>query len=335
MKRGTLTELARLTGFSKTTISRVLSGKADEHRVSNETARRILAIHKLMAGETETRAQRLRNNSEMTLGLAVPAISNPFFADLASAIISESHKHGFSVTIFDTQENSAAELEALSEMLGRRVDGIILVPCGERADELESIKEKAPLLLVDRYFKKSHLPYVASNNFDGGCMAMKQLLEAGHRSILVIEGPSVSVTTRERERGCKAAIRGFGERCDVFYRGNDFSIDNGYLQTRLLGLLQPRPTAIFAMSNTILLGAMQALRELRLRVPDDISIISYDDMQYLDYLNPPITRIAQPLKTIGRTAVKIMIESIAANRPITSQILMSPTLVEKESIRRC
>lgn len=333
MKRGTLSELSRLTGFSKTTISRILSGKADKYRVSDTTQRLVMSIYRLTCENMDEAAQHLRNNSYRTIGLAVPSISNPFFANLSAYIIAEARKYDYSVSIFDTQENGTIELEALYDMRQRKVDGIVIVPCGGRTQELEEMQKHIPVILVDRYFKKSKLPYISTNNFDGGYMAMKELIEKGHRNILCIEGPSISVTTKERERGCRAAVKELGQGCNVYYRGNEFSTDNGYLQTRLLKLLDPQPTAIFAMSSTILLGSLQALRDLGLGIADDISIISYDDLRFLDYLDPPVSRIAQPLKGIGQTAVRIMVGSIEKGRAIHSQILMSPSLVRGKSVK--
>ena len=333
MKRGTLSELSRLTGFSKTTISRILSGKADKYRVSDTTQRLVMSIYRLTCENVDGAAQQLRNNSYRTIGLAVPSISNPFFANLSAYIIAEARKYDYSVSIFDTQENGTIELEALYDMRQRKVDGIVIVPCGGRTQELEEMQKHIPVILVDRYFKKSKLPYISTNNFDGGYMAMKELIEKGHRNILCIEGPSISVTTKERERGCRAAVKALGQGCNVYYRGNEFSTDNGYLQTRLLKLLDPQPTAIFAMSSTILLGSLQALRDLGLGIADDISIISYDDLRFLDYLDPPVSRIAQPLKGIGQTAVRIMVGSIEKGRAIHSQILMSPSLVRGKSVK--
>lgn len=334
MKRGTLSELSRLTGFSKTTISRILSGKADKYRVSDTTQRLVMSIYRLTCENMDEAAQHLRNNSYRTIGLAVPSISNPFFANLSAYIIAEARKYDYSVSIFDTQENGTIELEALYDMRQRKVDGIVIVPCGGRTQELEEMQKHIPVILVDRYFKKSKLPYISTNNFDGGYMAMKELIEEGHRNILCIEGPSISVTTKERERGCRAAVKELGNGCNVYYRGNEFSTDNGYLQTRLLKLLDPQPTAIFAMSSTILLGSLQALRELGLGIADDMSIISYDDLRFLDYFDPPISRIAQPLKGIGQTAVRIMVGSIEKGRTVHSQILMSPSLIRGKSVKK-
>ena len=334
MKRGTLSELSRLTGFSKTTISRILSGKADKYRVSDTTQRLVMSIYRLACENMDEAAQHLRNNSYRTIGLAVPSISNPFFANLSAYIIAEARKYDYSVSIFDTQENGTIELEALYDMRQRKVDGIVIVPCGGRTQELEEMQKHIPVILVDRYFKKSKLPYISTNNFDGGYMAMKELIEKGHRNILCIEGPSISVTTKERERGCRAAVKELGNGCNVYYRGNEFSTDNGYLQTRLLKLLDPQPTAIFAMSSTILLGSLQALRELGLGIADDMSIISYDDLRFLDYFDPPISRIAQPLKGIGQTAVRIMVGSIEKGRTVHSQILMSPSLIRGKSVKK-
>lgn len=333
MKRGTLSELSRLTGFSKTTISRILSGKADKYRVSDTTQRLVKSIYRLTCENMDEAAQHLRNNSYRTIGLAVPSISNPFFANLSAYIIAEARKYDYSVSIFDTQENGTIELEALYDMRQRKVDGIVIVPCGGRTQELEEMQKHIPVILVDRYFKKSKLPYISTNNFDGGYMAMKELITAGHRYILCIEGPSISVTTKERERGCKAAIKEFGNNCHVYFRGNEFSTDNGYLQTRLLKLLDPQPTAIFAMSSTILLGSLQALRELGLKIASDMSIISFDDFRFLDYFDPPISRIAQPLKGIGQAAVRIIVGSVESGKLINSQILMTPTLIKGKSIK--
>lgn len=332
----TLSELSKLTGFSKTTISRVLSGKAEKYRISAETQELIRTICSLATEGDESgqgNAQRLHNDKDKNLGLLVPSISNPFFAYITAAIISEAERFGFSITVFVTQENPVVEMKTLRNILLRNLRGLIVVPVSNRPTELELMQKHMPVILVDRYFQKSPLPFIACNNRKGGYMAMRQLILAGHKNILCIEGPQESITTKEREKGAKTAVKELGEGCNVTYRGNDFSVQNGYLQTKLCQMIHPRPTAIFAMSNTILLGCMKALNEMGLSIPDDMSIISFDDLFYLDYLNPPITRIAQPLTSFGKTAVKVIVESIEHGRPIKSQLLMTPKLIERESVK--
>lgn len=336
MKKLTLSELSKLTGFSKSTVSRVLNGKADKYRISSDTQELIKYTYSLFHDVNISQgnvAQHLHNNNHMNIGLVVPSISNPFFANLAAAIISEAQKYNYSITTFDSQEDPIMELKILRDVLSRNICGLIIVPVGTCTTDFEIVQKQIPVILVDRYFKKSNLPFIACNNFEGGYTAITQLIKAGHKSILCIEGPKVSITTKERERGAKAALKDSGKECHVFFRGNEFSISNGYLQTRLSKILNPHPTAIFAMSNTILLGCLKAIRELGLSIPENISILSYDDLPYLDYLDPPVTRIAQPLSEIGKAAIKIMVNSIEHNSTIKSQILMSPKLINRKSIK--
>lgn len=336
MTKISLSEMSKMLGFSKTTISRVLNGKAEEYRISLETQELINSAYALINEDvknTRNDAQQLRNNVDINIGLVVPFISNPFFANLAEAIISEAQENGLSVTTFDSQENPSMEQRIMKEVLSRNLSGLIIVPVTSRPVEIEMLQKHMPLILVDRYFKQSKIPYIACNNYEGGYIAMMHLLKANHRNILCIEGPQTSITTKERERGAKAAVRDFGKDCTLYLRGGEFSVRNGYLQTRLSKTLNPRPSAIFSMSSTILLGCIKAIREMGLSIPHDFSLITYDNHVYFDYLNPPISRIAQPLYEIGRTAVKIMKDCIVNNKPIKSQILLSPKVILRESIK--
>lgn len=144
-----------------------------------------------------------------------------------------------------------------------------------------------------------------------------------------------SVTSKERVRGCKQAVKDSGEACNLYVKGNAYSVENGYVATRIGITYQPRPTAIFAMSSTILLGSVQALTEQHVRVPDDISLVSFDNNQYMDYLNPPVSRVSQPISLIGQTAMKILYECICSGRKPTSQILMTPTIIRRNSVSLC
>ena len=115
--------------------------------------------------------------------------------------------------------------------------------------------------------------------------------------------------------------------------GNDFSIQNGYLETKLLLNSSPRPTAIFALSNTIGLGAIKAIREAGIRIPEDISLIAYDDNIYMDYLVPPVTRIGQPVEEMGKLAFKLLYESIEHKKRVSTRIELAPTLITRESVQ--
>lgn len=333
MGKSTLDYIVKLTGYSKTSISRVINGKAEEYRISVTARDKILKAAKEVNYRPNFFAQNLRKKSNKTIGLVIPHIDNPFFANLSSIIISEAQKYDYTVIFIDTQENPKLEEKALDSMITRNLDGIILVPCGDNPTRLEEISKNIPLMLVDRYFENSNLSYVSTDNYDGAYQATKLLLDSGHKNILCIQGPVISVTTKERLRGCHEAVRDAGGYANLEIRGNEFSIRNGYIETKLVLSSNPRPTAIFALSNTILLGAIGALKEHNIAIPEEISLISFDDNLFLDYLNPPITRIAQPISNLGIVAIKLLIQKINNNTNVQSTLLLHPNIIKRDSVK--
>lgn len=217
------------------------------------------------------------------------------------------------------------EQQDVLSLISRKVDGIIIVPCDREPDFLEGIgRHNIPIVLIDRYFDTTTLPYVCTDNFRGGYEATKHLIEHGHKRIACIQGVPYSMPNKERVRGYREALREYGLEGYIRVSGEDFSVQNGYLETKLL-LNEPAiPSAIFTLSNTILQGAIKAIRESGLRIPQDISIISFDNNTYLDYLDPAVTRISQPTDEIGTLAVKILMESISGEKAGTPKSRYRP-----------
>lgn len=278
-------------------------------------------------------AQNLGSNSTHTIGLLVPRIDNPFFANIASIIIREAHKYTYPVMVIDTVENPHEEDAALDTLITRNVDGIIVAPCSESPTRLLEIADKKPLVLVDRYYEDADLSYVATDNYAGALEATNLLIANGHRNIMCIQGSPTSITSRMRVKGYSDAMEKAGLKDMINIRGNDYSVQNGYIETKL-ELMSGRPlTAILALSSTILLGSMKAIEQHGLRVPNDVSIVSFDNNVFLDYLNPSITRVCQPIEDIGVTAVKIMMDFILGLSSNQPSILLSPTLEVRNSVR--
>ena len=306
----TLVTISKRTGFAISTVSRVLNGQAEKYRISRKTVELILAEARRCDYTPSLLAKGLRMKRTNTLGLLIPQVSNPYFADIASAIIREARSHGYTVMVVDTMENEENEQEGIRTMLSRRVDGIVAVPCGRTPDHLEKVNRSVPVMLVDRSFERTSLPYVCTDNYRGGVEATRILLQRGHRRIACIQGVPHSMPNRRRVQGYLDALRQAGLQEEAIITGDAFSLENGYRQTKLAVAGPDRPTAIFALSNTILLGAVKAIRESGLRIPEDISVVSFDDNPYLDFLVPAITRIGQPVEEIGKTAVRLLLESI-------------------------
>lgn len=333
MKKSTLADIARLTGLSITTISRVLNGKSDEYRISKTSQEVVMKAVKELDYRPNVAAQSLRSNSMHTIGLLVPRIDNPFFANIASIIIQEAHKYTYPVMVIDTVENPLEEDAALDTLLSRNVDGIIVAPCSDSPERLREIAEKKPVVLIDRYYETADLPYVATDNYSGAVEAVNLLIANGHKNIMCIQGSPLSVTSRNRVKGYRDAMVSAGLEDFVNIRGNDYSVQNGYIEMKL-ELLSGRPvSAVFALSSTILLGAMKAIEEQGLKVPDDVSLVSFDNNVFLDYLNPPITRVCQPVEHIGIVAVKLLMDAILGLSVRQPSMLLPPTVMPRDSVR--
>lgn len=336
MANETLITIANRTGYSTSTISRVLSGQSEKYRISAKTVEIIKSEAKKCNYTPSLLAKGLRTNKTHTIGLLIPTLENPYFAHMATAIISEAKSYGFTMILVSSMENATNEADGLHLLMSRRVDGIIAVPSGVNSKDFEKIKEQnVPIILIDRYFEDSDLSYVCTNNYQGALDATKHLIENGHRNIVCIQGPSFQTPIIERVRGFNDAMNESGLNDCAKIVGEDFSIQNGYLETKMLLCSQSKPTAIFALSNTILLGAIKAIRESNLKIPEDISVISFDNNVFLDYIDPPISRVSQPVQEIGSLALKLVVQQInnaSAQSQPKLQIQLPPKLILCNSV---
>ena len=330
----TLSTISQRTGVSITTVSRVLSGQSEKYRISESTRLKVMDEARRCNYSPNIIARNLRTNRTNTIGLILPSVANPYFADLSSVIISEAHRNGYTTIVTDSLENEDNQKANIAMLVSRRVDGIIAAPCGDKSELFEEIdKTNAPVILVDRSFLDSCLPHVTTNNYSGGLTATNNLIRNGHKIIACIQGAKTSVPNKRRVAGYMDALMKAGLEENAIVVGNDFSIQNGYLETKLLLNSSPRPTAIFALSNTIGLGAIKAIREAGIRIPEDISLIAYDDNIYMDYLVPPVTRIGQPVEEMGKLAFKLLYESIEHKKRVSTQIELAPNLITRESVQ--
>ncbi len=333
MGKSTLIDLSERTGFSVSTISRALNGQAAKYRINHETVAIIKAEAERCGYTPSIIAKSLRTKNTKTIGLIIPCIENPFFAMISSVVISEAKRMGYTIIIFDSTDNEADEQDGIRSLISRKVDGIIAVPCGSDPSKLESVSASTPVVLIDRYYEDSGLPYVCSDNYTGSCEAVNYLIDNGHRDILCIQGNIHTSPTRHRVKGYLDTMHAAGLDGCTNVCGNSFSIDNGYLETKLALNSTNPPTAIFALSNTILFGAIKAIRESGLRIPQDISVISFDYSTQLDFIDPAITHISQPITNIGTLAIKILMQKISNGSQDAAQIKLPVKLVIKDSVR--
>lgn len=334
LHKAKIVDIARKSGYSITTVSRVLNGKGDAYRISKKTQESIKNCANELNYIANEFARNLRTGTSKTIALILPSLNNPFFAEIASIANSEIRKYGYITIISDSEDNLINEKEEVIHITSRNVDGMIIVPNGDEWDHLFKLKENGlPLICIDRYFDGADLSYVASDNYGGAYTAARYLIEQGHTSIACIQGVRYSTPNKQRVKGFVDAMV---ESANTSYTitGDDFSEQNGYMETKLLLKKKNWPTVIFAFSNTIAMGCIRAFREDGVKISDDISLITFDENPYLNYIEPPLTCISQPVEEICKIAVKILFSEILAHDKTPKHILLNTQLKIKASVRK-
>lgn len=330
-------ELARVLGLSITTVSRVLNGKAEEFRISKETCERVLQAAREMNYTPNSLARGLKLDKTETIGLIIPDIANPFFADIAKTIEQEARAKGYFIILCDSGENQEAEVELVRILKNRKVDGMIIAPVGLRSRHIEELYQSGfPVVIIDRYFPDLSVPYITTDNFQGAFDAVDYLIRHGHKRIACIQGLRGSQPNRDRVSGYLEALKRNHIPADQeLIVGDSFSEENGYIQTRLLFSFEKPPDAVFALSNLISLGVIKAAREMGLQIPRDFSLVSFDEQPFSAYLVPPMTTIEQQKSEIGRLAVNVLLRYIQNPRPAKPvAIRLKARLIERDSVKQ-
>ncbi len=335
--RMTLKYIAGRMGLSVTTVSRVLNGQARQYRISEKTVSAVRQLAAEVNFSPNRVARGLRLNRTESIGVVIPDVSNPFFAGIVRQIALGARRCHYSVIVCDSQETEELEIESLDLLRGRGVEGIVLCPVGRSAEHLLRFEEgDLPIVLADRYFPGLRLPYVVSDNLSGAREATEHLIRNGHRRIACLQGLAGTSPNEDRLHGYSEALKAHRIPLDeTLIVGDSFGEQNGYIAAKLLLKAANPFTAILAFSNLISLGAIRALSEEGLRIPGDISLVSFDDQPYSAYLAAPMTTISQSSSEMGQIAVKLLFDRIHwPERVVRGGILLPTSLVERGSVRK-
>jgi len=333
----TLQGIADQSGLSVTTISRVLSGQASRYRISKETEVTVRKLAKDSSFVPNQLARGLRLKKTLTIGLVIPDISNPCYAGIAHQVLVGIRKYGYSVILCDSQDDTGLEVQSLALLQSRGVEGVVLCPTGRSSQHLAPfVGGRLPIVLVDRFFPDLPLPYVSSDNVAGARQATELLITSGHQRIACLQGLRGTSPSEFRVRGYKEALAHHHLPIENnLIVGDSFTEQSGYIETKLLLRTEPGVRAILALSHLNGLGAIRALTEEKRRIPDDVSIISFDDTPYFSYLATPLTAVAQANSDMGEVAVKLLFDQIQSpHRQTKGGILLPTTLVMRESVKR-
>jgi LacI family transcriptional regulator len=305
-------ELSAKLNLSVTTVSRVLNGKAKQYRIKEETEKKVREAALEVNYSPNRFARGLKLDKSETIGVIVPDISNPFFADMVKIIEEQLRGKGYAILIGDSNEKTEQEAEMICLFESRKVDGLIVAPVGLQFDHLERIYLSGkPLVVIDRTQPDLTIPAITSDNYSGAYQAVLLLVEYGHRNIACVQGLKNSQSNNDRVAGFIDAMK-YSAIDEEHYKivGHNFSIDSGYIHGKDLLTAPGPPTAILALNNSISLGILKAVAELEINIPGDLSLISFDEQSYSAYLNTPMTTIEQDKKQIGKMAVERLIDQI-------------------------
>jgi LacI family transcriptional regulator len=331
----TLKDIAVKAGVSVSIVSRILNNQAKKYRISPVTEARVLKAARELNYRPNQLARGLRMKKTHTIGLIVPDISNPFFAHIARVIQKQAYQEGYSLLVCNTDENINTEMEQIDIMRSRRLDGFIIMPVGVTHDHIDDLLANTiPLVLLDRCFDDCDTHSVVVDNYLGACQAVEHLTNLGHEQIAIIQGLPNTYTNNARVNGYKDILKKKHIAVDEsLIVGNDFRKENGYTETKFLLKLQVPPTAIFTTSDLITLGALQAIYEENLKIPEDISIVAFDDIDFAPYLLTPLTAVEQPKELMGEVAVKLLIDDINdKGKTLKKRIVLKPKLVIRKSV---
>ena len=328
----TLKDVAALAKVHPSTVSRVLRG-LENVPITQETRKRVVAAAKTLDYHPDQRARALRLGKSNTIGLIIPDISNPFFADIAKSIEQESYTAGYTLVVCASNENQEKEIDFVHNLLSRGIDGLIIAPVQDRYDHLVDLKKRNyPFVLIDRCFDEFETNAVISDDEIAAYDAVEHLKDLGHRRIGFLSGRSSIYTIRKRRQGFVHAVDSFGLDNDpsLITRGG-FTFEDGYAETlRLLSLPVP-PTALLVSGNRITIGALKAIAERNLAIPQDISIIGFTDSIVTPYLVCPLTTITHPLQEMGRRAFQLLLDNLKTKESLPLSRIVVNT---KMSIRK-
>jgi LacI family transcriptional regulator len=320
----TIKDVARLSGVSSMTVSRVINGS---ERVSPETRQRVeRAIAEL--GYVPSRLARgLIRQKTGTLALIVPDVANPFFTLIVRGAEDVARRAGYRMILADTRADLTIERDVIEEMLAHRVDGIMIAPVSDRSKgHLQRLERYGvEFVLIDRTVSGIESDVVTGDNVGGARRLVEHLISLGHRRIgFITESADVS-TARDRRDGHEAALAGAGLPHDsnlIVYSTVD--PPGGFEGMRRLLELDEPPTAVFTVNNLVALGAIEAVRAHELEVPDDIALVCFDDIEYASRLYPFLTVMAQPAETLGRLGTQLLLERIEGRAPEQPRVVVLP-----------
>lgn len=325
-----MSDVAQAAGVSVTTVSHVLN---NTRPVSDALRQRVMAAVAASGYTTNGIARALATRNTMLIGVVMSFLSNPFFAPLVSAIEKTARRNGYTLLLTDNHENATDEATQVRIMLDRRVDGVILAPASARPEPLLDVltSRNTPAVLVDR-FADQRFDEVGVENVEPTANLVRHFAERGHTRIAFVSGRAGLSTTVERLAGYRLGLDRAGLAYDRrLVRSGSSRIEPATEAVKALLKVPDPPTALIPANNAMTVGVLRGLRELGVRVPDDVAIAAFDDIAWADLMSPSLTAVAQPIPDMGNIAAKLLIKRITGYDGPSERVTLPPKFQHRQS----
>lgn len=330
MRRVNIQEVAKEAGVSPSTVSRALNGFPG---ISEKTRERIVEIARKLNYRPNYRGQILTTQSTKNIGLLITDITNPFFPELVMGAEEYASKSGYTVLLGNTSESEEKETNYLDFFSRGPVDGIIISASRVSNEHIIMLAEDGlPIVVINRTLEHPKVSYVSTDMEKGGYLATMHLLRLGHSKIAFINGPKHSEVSQRRLEGYKKALKEAG----VDYNSDLISFnvpvsESGYKEAIKLLCTGEAPTAIFTYNDVMAFGVIRAAKELGIKIPEELSVVGFDDIFFSSFTDPPLTTIRQLKEELGRMAVELLFKLMEGER---ESLLIEPELIIRNTTSR-
>ena len=326
----TIIDVAKAAQVSVATVSRVLNGKGS---VSSQVAKRVLKVVEDLQYAPNISARNLRRNESRVILILAPNLTNPYYAHIIAGIGKAAHERGYSSFLCNTEGDRAQEEQALNMLVKHHADGAILLATEMEAEWLTPYTGRFPLVQCSEFDPNIQIPRVAIDNYNAALEVMAYLLKLNHSRIGFISSTNKYVSTALRLQGYRdsLAFAGIPLREEyIRYATIDYTFKSGFDAAQSLLSQEKRPTALFCISDMLALGAIASAREMGFRVPEDVTVVGFDDVEHTTMFHPHVTTVAQPCFELGVTAME-MLQCTITHQPMEREILLPYKLMVRES----
>ena len=329
----TMKDIAKLAGVSTSTVSHVIN---KTRFVSEEISERVNnAAQELNYYAPSALARSLKVNRTKTIGMLVTTSTNPFFGEVVKGVERSCYHKGYSLILCNTEGDNERMRDSINTLLQKRVDGLILMCSsleGERIDVFERYSD-IPVVVMDWGPMLFTSDKIQDNSLRGGYLAARYLIDCGHKEIGCITGPLIKHQAQMRYEGYKRAMI----EAELEFNANwivesDFECEGGYQAFKKMVQRGPLPSSIFVSNDMMAMGVINAANELGIKIPDDLSIIGYDDIHIAKFMSPSLTTIHQPKYRLGQAAVETLLTKLENHSKEPNVVQLEPTLVERNSV---